>query len=156
MANPFAKSRTFHRIGHVVNTTPWRALPTPAGLAVVTTTGRKTGKKRVRAMRAVRDGARVYAVSLLGDRADWVRNVRANPDVTVKLGGRTYRATARLIDDGEELRRAEELYYPIAGWYDYADYANYVWDFPTREKLLRVHNEWFEQGTPVVFELREP
>jgi len=70
MPNPFSKSKMFHRIGHVTNTTPWRILPAPNGLAVVTTTGRKSGKRRVRAMRAVRDGDRAYAVSILGERAD--------------------------------------------------------------------------------------
>jgi len=39
MANPFAKSRWFHRVGHVTNTPAWRVLPTPAGLAVLTTHG---------------------------------------------------------------------------------------------------------------------
>jgi deazaflavin-dependent oxidoreductase (nitroreductase family) len=153
MANPFAKSRTFHKIGHVTNTPPWKVLPTPSGLALVTTTGRKTGKPRQRAMRAVRDGDRVYAVALLGDRSDWVRNLRVNPQARIKLGGTTYDAIGRVLTDAER-DRAAGVYRPIAGWYDYADYANYVWSFPTRGRLLRVHDEWFADGTPVVFELQ--
>jgi deazaflavin-dependent oxidoreductase (nitroreductase family) len=156
MANPFAKSRMFHRIGHVTNTPPWRVLPTPAGLALVTTTGRKTGKPRKRAMRVVRDGDRAYAVSLLGGGADWVRNLRANPNAQVKLGGTTYTAIGRVLTDSGERARAADLYRPIAGWYDWLDYANFVWSVPTRGRLLRVHDEWFEGGTPVVFELQAP
>lgn len=153
MANPFAASRTFHRIGHLTNTAPLRLLPTPAGIAVVTTTGRKSGKRRTRAMRAVRDGDRVYAVALPGRRSDWLANLRANPDVTVKLERTTYRARGRILADGEERRRAFAAYHPIAGWYDFADYANYVWSLPTRAKVLSAHDDWFEQDTPVVFEL---
>jgi deazaflavin-dependent oxidoreductase (nitroreductase family) len=152
MANPFAKSRTFHRIGHVTNTIPLKAM-TPGGIAVVTTTGRKSGRRRARAMRAVRDGDRLYAVSILGPTADWVANLKADPNVTVKVGGTTYRATGRVITDPQELQKAADAYRPIAGWYDYFDYANFVWSIPGKSKLLRAHDEWFKTGTPVVFEL---
>lgn len=154
LANPFAHSRTFHKIGHVTNTTPWRALPTPDGLALVTTTGRKTGKPRPRAMRVVRDGNRAYAVALLGTKSAWLHNIRANPNVRIKFGGTTYPAFAREITDAGELARAAEVYRPVAGWYDYVDFANFVWSFPTRDKLLNVHEEWFQNGTPVVFNLQ--
>jgi hypothetical protein len=49
--------------------------------------------------------------------------------------------------------RAAEVYRPVAGWYDYFDYATYVWGVPARAKVLRVHDAWFANGTPVVFEL---
>lgn len=153
MANPFAESKTFHKIGHVTNTSAWKVLPTPAGLALLTTTGRKTGKQRQRAIRAVREGDRVYAVTLLGAKCDWLRNIRANPAVRLKLGGTTHEATARVLEDVGERASAADVYRPVAGWYDYADYANFVWSLPTRAKLLRAHDEWFEKGTPVVFEL---
>ena len=153
MANPFATSRTFHKIGHLTNTPPWKVLPTPSGLALVTTTGRKTGKRRQRAMRVVRDGDRAYAVALLGNKSDWLRNLCVDPKVRIKLGGKTYDAIARVMVDASERARAAEVYRPVAGWYDYFDYANFVWSFPTHGKLLRVHDEWFQKGTPVVFDL---
>ena len=154
MANPFAQSRTFHRIGHVTNTAPWRLLPTPRGLGVVTTTGRRTGKRRARAMRVVAAGNTVYAVALLGERTDWLHNIRHNPTVRIKLGSRTVDAVARELRDPAERAHAATAYGPVAGWYDYVDYANFVWDVPTRAKLLRVHDEWFDRGVPVAFELR--
>jgi deazaflavin-dependent oxidoreductase (nitroreductase family) len=153
MPNPFSKSKMFHRMGNLMLTPTWKLLPTPKGLALVTTTGRKSGKRRQRAMRAVVDGKRAYASAILGDRADWVRNVRANPDVSIKLGGTTYRAKAHPIIDSVERTRAAEAYRPVAGWYDYFDYATFVWGIPTRGNVLRVHDEWFDTGTPVVFEL---
>jgi len=152
MANPFATSRWFHKIGHVTNTQGWRLAPTPAGLAVLTTTGRRSGKQRVRAIRAVRDGDRVYAVAMLGRRCDWVHNIRATPEVRLKLGRRTYDARARVLD-GAERERAAEAYLPNAGWFDYFDYANLMWSIPTRAKLQRAHERWFAEGVPVVFEL---
>ncbi len=128
-------------------------MPTPNGLGLVTTTGRKTGERRQRAMRVVRDGDRAYAVALLGNRSDWLRNLRVDPNVRIKLGRKTYDALAHVMVDAGERARAAEVYRPVAGWYDYVDYANFVWSFPTRGKVLRVHDEWFESGTPVVFEL---
>ncbi|MDP9238933.1 MAG: nitroreductase family deazaflavin-dependent oxidoreductase [Chloroflexota bacterium] len=153
MANPFAESKTFHKLGNITNTPVFKMMPTPKGIALVTTKGRKSGKPRARPMRAVRDGERVYAVSILGFRADWLRNVRADANVTVKLGRKTYHATARELVDPAERAQAAALYGPVAGWYDYVDYANFVWSIPTRAKLLRVHDEWFGKGIPVVFEL---
>jgi deazaflavin-dependent oxidoreductase (nitroreductase family) len=105
-------------------------------------------------MRVVRDGDRAYAVALLGEKSDWVRNVQAHARVRIKLGSKTHNATARILEGEGERARVAEIYRPIAGWYDYVDYANFVWSFPTRAKLLRVHDDWFETGTPVVFELQ--
>lgn len=104
-------------------------------------------------MRVVRDGNRAYAVALLGNKSDWLRNLRVEPKARIKLGGRTYDAIARVMVDPGERARAAEVYRPVAGWYDYFDYVNFVWSFPTHGKLLRVHDEWFQRGTPVVFEL---
>lgn len=155
MANPFAKSRTFHKIGNITNTAPMRVLPVPRGMAVVTTIGRKSGKRRPRAIRAVRDGAQVYGVALLGKRADWLANVRANPDVTLRLGTKTVPARARVVTDAGERERAARAYRPVAGWYDYMDYVNYVWDIPTRSKLLATHDGWLESGVLVAFDLAQ-
>lgn len=154
MSNPFAESRIFHRIGHLTNTQVWKIAPAPVGLALLTTKGRKTGRRRERAIRAVRVGTDVFAVALLGAKCDWLANVRANPEVQLKLGGTTYEAVGRALSSSQEVAQALEAYTPAAGWYDYVDYANLVWSFPTRDRLVRAHIEWFRTGTPVVFELQ--
>jgi deazaflavin-dependent oxidoreductase (nitroreductase family) len=154
MANPFAKSKTFYKLGNLLALPLWSVLPTPPGLGVVTTTGRKSGKSRARAMRVVRDGDSALAVSILGRRSDWFRNVQSDPKVTVKLGTKTYRGNARAIVDPLEREKARNAYEPVAGWYDYFDYASFVWAFPTTAKLLRTHNQWFDRGAPVVIELQ--
>ena len=153
MANPFSESKTFHKIGHITNTIPLRVMPTPRGIAVITTTGRKTGKARVRAVRAVRDDDQVYAVALLGKKTAWLANARANPIVQIKLGTKTFHAAAREVTDPEERARAARLYRPVVGWYDYVDYANFVWGIPTRSRLLAAHDRWFDAGVVVAFDL---
>jgi deazaflavin-dependent oxidoreductase (nitroreductase family) len=100
-----------------------RTLPTPRGYAVITTTGRKTGKPRTRAVRAVRDGNQLYAVALMGPKTDWLANVRANAAVKVRLGTKTFEATAHEVTDPAEMERARAAYHAIAGWYDYFDYV---------------------------------
>jgi deazaflavin-dependent oxidoreductase (nitroreductase family) len=102
MPNPFAESKTFHKLGHVTNTAAWRVAPTPTGIALLTTIGRKSGKPRVRAIRAVRSGDNVYAVALLGKQCAWLHNIRTNPEVRLKLGTTTYAAIARAIIDADE------------------------------------------------------
>jgi deazaflavin-dependent oxidoreductase (nitroreductase family) len=155
MPNPFAQSKTFHKLSHVTYSAAWRIVPTPAGIGLLTTIGRKSGKPRFRAIRAVRSGDSVYAVALLGKQCAWLYNIRANPEVRVKLGTTTYPAIARAITDPDERRRAFEIYHPIAGFYDYVDYANFLWGVPTKNAVLRAHDEWFDRGVPVVFELSD-
>ena len=66
--------------------------------AYVTTVGRRTGLPReIEIWFAHVDGT-VYLLSGGGDRAHWVRNLRADPHATVRLGGRTLRGRARVLD----------------------------------------------------------
>ena len=89
MANPFKRSRWFHWIvNHTIN--PWfRLMPMPRGYAVITVTGRKTGRPRSLAVRAILADATLYVVAALGQNSDWLKNARKMPNVRVKLGRRT-------------------------------------------------------------------
>ena len=124
----------------VVNRTPWQIL------------WLKLRKNRT-AMTALVVLVLLYAVAMLGKRSGWIHNIRAAPDVRLKLGRRTYDARAREVESSEERRAVAEAYVPSAGWFDYVDYANLMWSFPTARKVLRGHQDWLERGTPVVFEL---
>jgi deazaflavin-dependent oxidoreductase (nitroreductase family) len=58
------------------------------------------------------DGHALYLLSGGGDRSDWVRNLQANPAVTVRVGARDAeeaRATARVVKPGDEDSAAREL-----------------------------------------------
>src|SRR5439155_16166566 len=54
-------------------------------------------------------GSTLYLLSGGGEGADWVRNLRANPAVTVRLGGRELAATARIVADEAEEAMARRL-----------------------------------------------
>ena len=64
----------------------------------LTTLGRRSGRPhRIEIWFAVRDG-RAYMLSGGRDRSDWVRNMMANPRVTVELAGETHAAIARVLE----------------------------------------------------------
>ena len=78
----------------------------------VTTRGRVTGSPHEIEIWFALDGATLYLLSGGGDRADWVRNVCADANVTVRVRDTTYEATARVVEDGtEEDERARRLVY---------------------------------------------
>jgi hypothetical protein len=43
------------------------------------------------------------------DRSDWVRNLRANPDVTIRLGTETRATVARVVTEPDEVALARRL-----------------------------------------------
>src|SRR5439155_8359513 len=94
---------------------PLIAIRPPAGYAIPTTTGRKSGKKRRKCIRAIRRGDKAFIVQLRPpalaiERPDavagWVWNIRLNPNVRLRLGLRTYAGIAR--DRGRGGARASE------------------------------------------------
>jgi len=76
----------------------------------VTTTGRVTGKPHTIEIWFAVDGDTLYILAGGGERADWVRNLRKEPDAMVRIGDVDYRARGRIIDAGsEEDGRARRL-----------------------------------------------
>ncbi len=66
---------------------------------LLTHTGRVSGLRRQAVIEVVQHEGHVYvAASGFGPRADWYRNVMATPQVTIQVGGRTFRATAAPIE----------------------------------------------------------
>lgn len=75
----------------------------------VTTTGRRSGRPHtIEIWFGERDGT-VYLLSGGGDRSDWVRNIRKEPKVTVRLADRERPGVARLVDDPAEESFARHL-----------------------------------------------
>lgn len=70
---------------------------------LLATTGRKSGKLRVTPLQYEEIDGRIYLGAALGQRADWVRNIRANPAVEVQVKGRRFHGTASTIDDCEQI-----------------------------------------------------
>jgi deazaflavin-dependent oxidoreductase (nitroreductase family) len=75
----------------------------------LTTTGRVSGKPRQIEIWFGLDGATVYLLSGGGDRSNWVRNLRRDPAVTVRIAGTTWPGRARIVEDADEDERARTL-----------------------------------------------
>ena len=93
---------------------------------VLETTGRRTGRRHVVVLDVLHhdtDADRYYVQPAYGNAADWVRNVRREPRVTARVGGR--RVDARVRDatgpEGAEamLRfvRAHPWYARLVAWF---------------------------------------
>ena len=75
----------------------WPAPWADESFLYLTTVGRRTGNPhRIEIWFAAHDG-RLFLLSGGGERADWVRNLTANPRVTVELGGETRVGVARVL-----------------------------------------------------------
>lgn len=71
-------------------------------ILLVTTTGRKTGRKHTTPLVAASEGDRLFVIASKGGapaHPTWYLNMRANPTVTVEHQGETYEATAIEVDD---------------------------------------------------------
>ena len=83
----------------------------------LTTRGRITGGAHEVEIWFALEGATIFMLSGGGDGSDWVRNLIADPAVTVRLRDRTYDATARVVvcnsdDDARARRLVFEKYQP--------------------------------------------
>jgi deazaflavin-dependent oxidoreductase (nitroreductase family) len=64
----------------------------------LTTIGRRTGLPRQVEIWFVVYGERFYLFAEMGEAAAWVKNIRRNPEVTVRVGEWQLDATARVLD----------------------------------------------------------
>jgi len=69
----------------------------------LTTLGRSTGLPREIEIWFIMHGERFYVFAESGEAAGWVKNIRRNPAVRVRIGERQTAATARVLD-----RRADQ------------------------------------------------
>jgi len=95
--------------------------------ALVTTTGRKSGRPRTTPMLYLRDGDRVVLPASFGGRdADpaWYLNLEDDPEVHVQIRGDHFDLVARDATDDERKRywpRLIEMYPPYRGYREAAD-----------------------------------
>ncbi|MFV0135270.1 nitroreductase/quinone reductase family protein [Streptomyces sp. HMX87] len=73
------------------------------------TTGRTSGLPRRTPVGGRRVGDSFWLVSEFGERSQYVRNIKADPRVRVRLRGRWYRGTARLLPDDDPVARLRLL-----------------------------------------------
>jgi deazaflavin-dependent oxidoreductase (nitroreductase family) len=97
-----------------------------APVALLTTTGRKTGEPRVSPLLYLREGDRVILVASQGGAANnpmWYLNLKANPKVTIQIKDQVLHLTAR---DATEAEKAE--YWPklVAMYSSFDDYQSWT------------------------------
>lgn len=103
----------------------------------VTTTGRRTGNPHRIEIWFGSAGGTIYMLAGEGYRSDWVRNMVAMPEVTIRIGDRTFGGHARVVEDPAEERMARDL---VFGKYE----AAYSGDLTA----------WRDRALPVAVDLR--
>lgn len=83
-----------------------RRLP---GQTLLETTGRVSGLARRTPVGGRREGDSFWLVSEFGERSQYVRNIRADPRVRVRIRGRWHAGTARLLPDDDPQARLRRL-----------------------------------------------
>jgi len=68
-------------------------------IVLLTTTGRKSGLKRVTPLQYEKIGADYYLGAARGVNADWVRNIQANPQVELRVGAKQIYGAAEVVTD---------------------------------------------------------
>jgi deazaflavin-dependent oxidoreductase (nitroreductase family) len=75
----------------------------------LTTIGRVSGRPREIEIWFGLAGSTLYMLSGGRDRSNWVRNLKRDPRVTVRIDDRTLAGTARIVNDGNEDKMARRL-----------------------------------------------
>jgi deazaflavin-dependent oxidoreductase (nitroreductase family) len=153
--NPFVRSGGGGRALSAMQL-PLFAVRPPRGYGILTTTGRKTGKKRRRCIRAIRDGEKAYIVAIKGARTGWQKNLRANPNVRLRLPGGSHDGIARELRGTADEQRARQVYCETVNRFDYPAFTLWRTGRPTPAKIREMHRAWFDQGIPFVVQLNPP
>lgn len=132
---------------------PWFAVLPPKGYGVITTTGRITGQPHAMCIRVARQGSTVYLTAIKGGRPDWIRNIEANPEVTIRIRGGRLAGKARLLQPGYHEHEGAIPAYARPVPFDYVTYAMHARGRPRRARVAELLRDWFIDGTPVAVDL---
>ncbi len=83
-----------------------RRLPTQT---LLETTGRKSGEPRRTPLGGSKIGNEFWFVSEFGENSQYVKNIKADPKVRVRLRGRWHNGTAHLVPDDDPQERLRSL-----------------------------------------------
>ena len=78
-------------------------------VTMLETTGRKSGQPRRTAVGGKLVDNQFWMVSEHGDHSDYVRNIKADPAVRLRIGGRWRNGTAHLLPDDDPAQRLANL-----------------------------------------------
>lgn len=124
IANPLIKAMSrvntwvYRATGGKVGGTFLRGAP----VMLLTTIGRRSGRRRTVPLLYLRDGENIVCVGSKGGMDHhplWYRNLETNPDVEVEIGSEVVKVRARTATDAERTALWPRL---VAMYRDYADY----------------------------------
>jgi deazaflavin-dependent oxidoreductase (nitroreductase family) len=104
-ASTLLSTRLFNPLVKAV-TNAGLALP---GIAILETTGRKSGQPRRTPVGLSLDGDTVWIVAEHGRKAGYVRNILADPSVRMKIGRRWRTGTAHVVPDDDPRARQRAM-----------------------------------------------
>lgn len=96
---------------------PW--LLAPSGLIVLETTGRSTGRVYRTPVVATLFGGRVFASTVRGKSAQWLKSLAATPELRYWQGGRLHDAEATVYSPNEGIPEPQDfppVLRPIVPW----------------------------------------
>jgi deazaflavin-dependent oxidoreductase (nitroreductase family) len=96
-------------------------------VALLTTTGRKSGQPRVSPLYFLRDGNRVVVAASKGGAAKnpmWYLNLKANPKVSVQIKKEVFELTARDATDEERAQYWPQLVKMYPSYEDYQSWTD--------------------------------
>jgi deazaflavin-dependent oxidoreductase (nitroreductase family) len=99
------KREVVHRVQRLAVNPIGRQLP----VTMLETTGRKSGQPRHTPVGGRVVDNQFWMVSEHGDHSDYVRNIKADPAVRLRLGGKWRNGTAHLLPDDDPLQRLGNL-----------------------------------------------
>ncbi|MCV7413275.1 nitroreductase [Mycobacterium florentinum] len=99
------KRQVVHRVQRRVVNPVGRQLP----VTMLETTGRKSGQPRHTPVGGRLVDDKFWMVSEHGEHSDYVRNIKANPSVRLRLGGEWRRGTAHPLPDDDAVQRLGNL-----------------------------------------------
>jgi deazaflavin-dependent oxidoreductase (nitroreductase family) len=99
------KRRIVHRVQRLVVNPVGRQLP----VTMLETVGRKTGQRRLTAVGGSVVDNQFWMVSEHGEHSDYVRNIKADPAVRVRIGGQWRSGIACLLPDDDPKLRLRSL-----------------------------------------------
>lgn len=152
--NPFIQSLKGARVLSALQLPTYTVMP-PPGTGVLTTKGRKTGKLRRKCVRVIVKGNKAYIVAIGGENLAWLKNIRANPKVRLRIPGGTYSGFAHEVRDEAERQEARDAFIGTLAPFDYVECSFHRRGRPTREKIQELHTLWFENGVPVIIDLEK-
>jgi deazaflavin-dependent oxidoreductase (nitroreductase family) len=99
------KRQFVHRVQRLVANPIGRQLP----VTMLETTGRKSGQPRRTAVGGKVIDNQFWMVSEHGEHSDYVRNIKADPAVRMRIGGKWRTGTAHLLPDDDARQRLRGL-----------------------------------------------